>query len=71
MMTPSELLSRLEHRFDILRGGVRELPQRQQTLRGAIDWSYELLGDSTKKLFEGFLYLSVAGRWMPRKSSVM
>ena len=52
MMTPRELLSRLERRFDILRGGVRELPERQQTLRGAIDWSYELLGDSTKKLFK-------------------
>ncbi len=51
MMTPGELLSRLERRFDILRGGVRELPERQQTLRGAIDWSYDLLGDSTKKLF--------------------
>jgi predicted ATPase len=51
MMTPHELLSKLEHRFDILRGGVRELPERQQTLRGAIDWSYELLNDSTKKLF--------------------
>ena len=52
MMTPGELLSRLERRFDILRGGVRELPERQQTLRGAIDWSYELLGESTKKLFQ-------------------
>jgi len=51
MMTPGELLSRLEHRFDILRGGMRELPERQQTLRGAIDWSYDLLSDSTKKLF--------------------
>ena len=51
MMTPHELLSRLERRFDILRGGVRELPERQQTLRGAIDWSYELLNDSTKILF--------------------
>jgi predicted ATPase len=51
MMTPLELLSKLEHRFDVLRGGVRELPERQQTLRGAIDWSYELLNDSTKKLF--------------------
>ena len=61
MMTPRELLSRLERRFDILRGGVRELPERQQTLRGAIDWSYELLGDSTKKLFRG---LSVfVGGW--------
>jgi predicted ATPase len=51
MMTPRELLSKLERRFDILRGGVRDLPERQQTLRRAIDWSYELLNDSTKKLF--------------------
>jgi len=51
MLTPGELLSRMERRFDVLRGGVRELPERQQTLRSAIDWSYELLNDSTKKLF--------------------
>ena len=51
MMTPRELLSKLERRFDVLRGGGRDLPERQQTLRSAIDWSYELLGDSTKKLF--------------------
>jgi predicted ATPase len=51
MMTPHELLSKLERRFDVLRGGVRDLPERQQTLRGAIDWSYDLLGDSTKRLF--------------------
>jgi predicted ATPase len=51
MLSPGELLSRLGHRFDILRGGVRDLPQRQQTLRGAIDWSYDLLDESTKKLF--------------------
>jgi predicted ATPase/tetratricopeptide (TPR) repeat protein len=51
MMTPRELLSRLENSFDVLRGGVRELPERQQTLRDAIGWSYDLLSDSTKKLF--------------------
>jgi predicted ATPase len=51
MMTPPELLSKLERRFDVLRGGVRDLPERQQTLRSAIDWSYDLLGDSTKRLF--------------------
>jgi len=51
LLTPRELLARLEHRFDILRGGSRDLPERQQTLRGAIDWSYELLNDSAQKLF--------------------
>jgi predicted ATPase len=37
------LLARLEHRLAVLVGGARNLPQRHQTLRGAIDWSYELL----------------------------
>jgi len=51
LLSPRQLLSRLEHRFDILRGGTRDLPERQQTLRSAIDWSYELLDESAKKLF--------------------
>ncbi|MDQ2920952.1 MAG: tetratricopeptide repeat protein, partial [Acidobacteriota bacterium] len=32
-------------------GGARDLPLRQQTMRGAIDWSYELLNEEEKKLF--------------------
>ncbi|HXD09654.1 MAG TPA: DUF4062 domain-containing protein, partial [Anaerolineales bacterium] len=51
LLTPHELLSRLERRFDILRGGNRDLPERQQTLRSAIDWSYNLLGDQARRLF--------------------
>lgn len=51
MLTPHEMLARLEHRFDLLRGGVRDLPERQQTLRSAIDWSYDLLDESAQKLF--------------------
>jgi predicted ATPase len=51
MLSPGELLSKLERRFDLLRGGLRDLPERQQTLRGAIDWSYELLDESAKRLF--------------------
>ena len=51
MLTPHELLARLGHRFDLLRGGTRDLPERQRTLRGTIDWSYNLLNEADRKLF--------------------
>lgn len=51
MLTPQDLLARLEKRLDLLKGGVRDLPERQQTLRSAIGWSYELLDENAKKLF--------------------
>ncbi len=61
ILSPQMLLKRLEHRFDILSGGARDLPSRQQTLRGAIDWSYELLDARAQALFRR---LSVfAGGW--------
>jgi tetratricopeptide (TPR) repeat protein len=41
----------LESRLKVLTGGARDLPARQQTLRGAIDWSYGLLTDEEKALF--------------------
>jgi predicted ATPase len=69
LLSSRELLSRLEHRFDILRGGARDLPERQQTLRRAIDWSYELLGDSAKKLFRR-LSLFVGGRTLGAAEAV-
>ncbi len=43
MFSPQALLERLGSRLKLLRGGARDLPARQQTLRDAIDWSYELL----------------------------
>ena len=38
-----ELRARLEDRLEVLRGGARDLPERQRTLRDAIEWSYDLL----------------------------
>jgi predicted ATPase/class 3 adenylate cyclase len=52
LFSPQALLQRLGSRFELLQGGARDLPERQQTLRHTIDWSYELLADSEKRLFE-------------------
>jgi predicted ATPase/class 3 adenylate cyclase len=51
LLSPQALLSRLEQRFDLLTGGPRDLPERQQTLRATIDWSYALLGPDDQWLF--------------------
>jgi len=52
MFSPHTLLQRLGSRFKVLQGGARDLPKRQQTLRDTIDWSYNLLDSSEKRLFE-------------------
>lgn len=51
VLPPRALLARLESRLKVLMGGARDLPSRQQTMRGAIAWSYELLDEEEKKLF--------------------
>ena len=51
LLPPSAMQSRLEKRLQLLTGGARDLPARQQTLRGAIEWSYELLNEEEQKLF--------------------
>jgi predicted ATPase len=45
------LLARLEQGLALLSGGARDLPARQQTLRGAIAWSYDLLSPQEQALF--------------------
>jgi tetratricopeptide (TPR) repeat protein len=55
------MLTRLGNRLKLLKGGARDLPTRQQTLRGAIDWSYELLEEEEKTLF-GRLSVFSGGR---------
>jgi tetratricopeptide (TPR) repeat protein len=49
--SPQALLARLGSNLTILAGEVLALPARQQTLRGAIEWSYDLLTGGEKKLF--------------------
>ena len=43
-----ELATALEDRFDLLASGLRSAPSRQRTLRGAIDWSWDLLDDDLR-----------------------
>src|SRR5688500_9726422 len=45
------MLSRLQNRLKLLTGGSKDLTARQQTLRGAIEWSYDLLDEGEKQLF--------------------
>jgi predicted ATPase/DNA-binding CsgD family transcriptional regulator len=45
------LLTRLEHRLHVLTGGARDVPERQQTLRNTIAWSYHLLDTQEQRLF--------------------
>ena len=49
-MSPAELVEGLQRRFDTLAGGRRRAVQRHQTLRAAIDWSYDLLSDDERRL---------------------
>ncbi len=51
VLSPSSMLTRLASRMQLLTGGSRDLPQRQQTLRAAMDWSYDLLTPSEQTLF--------------------
>jgi predicted ATPase/class 3 adenylate cyclase len=45
------LLDRLDNRLKLLTGGARNQPERQRTLRNALEWSYELLEAGEKLLF--------------------
>jgi predicted ATPase/predicted Ser/Thr protein kinase len=51
LLSVSAMRSRLASRLQLLTGGARDLPARQQTLRQAIDWSYDLLTEPEQKLF--------------------
>src|SRR5262249_60609125 len=51
VLPPSALLSRLGRRLVALGSGPQDQPARQRTLRGALDWSYELLSPSEQTLF--------------------
>jgi non-specific serine/threonine protein kinase len=48
LLTPRAMLDRLDQRLKLLTGGARDLPGRQQTMRGAVAWSYDLLDEKER-----------------------
>jgi tetratricopeptide (TPR) repeat protein len=42
------MLDRLDHSLKLLTGGARDLPTRQQTMRGAVEWSHDLLEEAER-----------------------
>ncbi|WP_063763636.1 ATP-binding protein [Actinoplanes subtropicus] len=51
LLTPQQIATRLGDRFALLSGGNRLAPERQQTLRGCLDWSYELCWKPEQRLW--------------------
>jgi predicted ATPase/class 3 adenylate cyclase len=52
LFAPEAILARLEQSLGFLSSSARDLPERQRTLRGAIDWSYNLLEPAERQLFD-------------------
>ncbi len=53
-LSTEQILARLEQRLSLLTGGARDLPERQRTLRGAIEWSHDLLSPDEQTVFRRF-----------------
>jgi predicted ATPase/class 3 adenylate cyclase len=51
LLSPQALLTRLGKRLQVLTNGSRDIPERQQTLRNTIAWSYQLLSPYEQRLF--------------------
>jgi hypothetical protein len=51
-MTPAEIAGLLDERFRLLTGGRRTSAERHQTLRAVVDWSYGLLSDTERVVFD-------------------
>jgi predicted ATPase len=68
-LSPAALLAKLTHRLDLLTGGARDLPDRQQTLRATISWSYDLLSEDDRARFRALAVFS-GGFDLPAASAV-
>jgi predicted ATPase/class 3 adenylate cyclase len=51
ILDPNTLLQRLDYVLPLLTGGPRDAPERQRTLRAAIEWSYDLLDEQARTAF--------------------
>jgi len=68
LMTPEALADRLGLQLDVLARGPRDLPDRQQTMRATVAWSYQLLPEPLREAFAtlsvfsgGFSFATAAG----------
>jgi predicted ATPase/class 3 adenylate cyclase len=61
LLSPREILARLDRALPLLTTGTRDAPQRQRTLRATIEWSYELLEPAEREAFEKLAVF--AGGW--------
>ncbi|HXO18206.1 MAG TPA: tetratricopeptide repeat protein [Candidatus Dormibacteraeota bacterium] len=61
LLTPKALAARLERRLPLLGDGAVDRPQRQQTMYGAIAWSYDLLSEDEQRLFRRLSVLQGGG----------
>ncbi|MGY2153655.1 LuxR C-terminal-related transcriptional regulator [Nocardia gipuzkoensis] len=52
LFTPEQILARLDDTMGLLSAGPRLAPQRQQTIEGAIRWSYDLCTPAEQRLWE-------------------
>jgi predicted ATPase len=68
--TPQALLALLDSRLTLLTSGSSDFPKRQQSLRGLIDWSYNLLERREQRLLACMGSSPMAARWRPRSRSV-
>ncbi|HET9656986.1 MAG TPA: hypothetical protein VFP72_16665, partial [Kineosporiaceae bacterium] len=61
LLAPEQMVGRMTRRLQLLSGGARDLPERQRSMRAALDWSAQLLDPAEARLFA---QLSVfAGGW--------
>jgi predicted ATPase/class 3 adenylate cyclase len=51
-MSPADIAQRLDERFRLLTGGRRTAVERHQTLRATVDWSYSMLDDDGRAMFD-------------------
>ena len=58
LLSPDQILMRLDKRLTLLTSSRRDLPDRQRTLRGAIDWSHDLLSETEAAVFRRFSVFS-------------
>ncbi len=52
ILSPDQILARLEQALPFLTGGRRDVPERQRTLAATIAWSYEMLSDPEQRLLD-------------------